>query len=146
MQLHQLKPAHKLKKRKRIGRGGKRGTYSGRGIKGQKARAGRKLPPAIRELIKKHPKLRGYRQGSVKKDRGLEVIVNLRELESFFEKEEIVTPKSLIKKGVVSKIKGKNPKVKILAKGKLTKPLTIKGCSVSEAAKKVVEEVGGKVG
>jgi len=59
MQLHELKPIHKLKKRKRVGRGGKKGTYSGRGIKGQKSRAGRKLKPAIRELIKRYPKIRG---------------------------------------------------------------------------------------
>jgi len=59
MQFHQLKPIHKMKKRKRIGRGGKRGTYSGRGTKGQKSRAGRKLVPIIRGLIKRYPKLRG---------------------------------------------------------------------------------------
>ena len=61
MQLHELKPIHKLKRKKRIGRGGKRGTYSGRGIKGQKARAGRRLKPVIRDLIKRYPKLRGYK-------------------------------------------------------------------------------------
>ncbi|KPJ73361.1 50S ribosomal protein L15, partial [Parcubacteria bacterium DG_74_1] len=49
MQLHEIKPIHKLKKSKRIGRGGKRGTYSGRGIKGQKSRAGRRFKPVIRE-------------------------------------------------------------------------------------------------
>ena len=52
MQLHQLKPSHKRKRPKRIGRGGKRGTYSGRGVKGQRSRAGRKFKPAIRELMK----------------------------------------------------------------------------------------------
>lgn len=57
MQLHTLQPAHKLKSKKRIGRGGKRGTYSGRGVKGQKARAGRKIRPAIRDLIQSLPKL-----------------------------------------------------------------------------------------
>ena len=62
MQLQQLKPIHKFKKRKRVGHGGKRGTHSGRGVKGQRARAGRRLKPVIRELIKKYPKLRGYRQ------------------------------------------------------------------------------------
>jgi len=61
MQLHQVKPSHKTKTKKRVGRGGKKGTYSGRGIKGQKARAGAKLKPAIRDLIKKIPKLRGYK-------------------------------------------------------------------------------------
>jgi len=61
MQLHELKPTHKLKKRKRIARGGKRGTYSGKGMKGQKSRAGRRLEPVVRGLIKRYPKLRGYR-------------------------------------------------------------------------------------
>ena len=61
MQLHQLKPSHKRKRPKRIGRGGKRGTYSGRGVKGQRSRAGRKFKPAIRELMKRYPKKRGYR-------------------------------------------------------------------------------------
>ena len=61
MQLQELKPIHKKKQRKRVGRGGKRGTYAGRGLKGQRARAGRRLKPAIRELIKRYPKLRGYR-------------------------------------------------------------------------------------
>lgn len=61
MQLHELKPTHKLKKRKRIGRGGKRGTYCGKGIKGQASRAGKRLEPIVRSLIKRYPKLRGYR-------------------------------------------------------------------------------------
>jgi len=47
MQIHQVTPKTKSKKGKYIGRGGKRGTYSGRGIKGQKARAGRKMRPEI---------------------------------------------------------------------------------------------------
>jgi len=54
MKLHQLKPIHKRKKEKRVGRRGKRGKYSGRGIKGQKARAGKKLKPIIREILKKY--------------------------------------------------------------------------------------------
>jgi large subunit ribosomal protein L15 len=61
MQLHELKPIHKFKKKKRIGRGGKRGTYSGKGMKGQKSRAGRRLEPVIRGIIKRYPKLRGYK-------------------------------------------------------------------------------------
>jgi len=59
MQLHQISPAHSNKKGKRVGRGGKRGTYSGRGIKGQKARAGHRIRPAIRDFMMKIPKLRG---------------------------------------------------------------------------------------
>lgn len=67
MQLHELKPIHKLKKRKRIGRGGKRGTYCGKGIKGQASRAGKRLEPIVRSLIKRYPKLRGYRFKSAKR-------------------------------------------------------------------------------
>jgi len=59
MQLHELQPTNKKKTKKRVGRGGKRGTYSGRGIKGQKSRAGRKIRPAIRDLMQRTPKLRG---------------------------------------------------------------------------------------
>ena len=61
MQLHDLKPNNKSKEKKRVGRGGKKGTYSGKGMKGQKSRAGRKLEPPIRGLIKRYHKLRGYK-------------------------------------------------------------------------------------
>ena len=59
MQLHTLQPLNSLKGKKRVGRGGKRGTYSGRGQKGQRSRAGRKIRPAMRDLIQRLPKLRG---------------------------------------------------------------------------------------
>lgn len=145
MQLHQLKPKHKLKRKKRIGRGGKRGTYSGRGIKGQKSRAGRKLVPVIRELIKKHHKLRGYRFKSARGQNSEVVILNLADLEKKFNSGERITPAVLLEKKLVSKIKGRMPEVKILAKGKITKKLIIEGCKVSEAAKKAIEQAGGEV-
>ena len=56
MQIHQVAPKTKSRKGKYIGRGGKRGTYSGRGIKGRKPGRGRKMRPEIRDLIKKLPK------------------------------------------------------------------------------------------
>ena len=61
MQIHQVRPKNRLKSEKRVGRGGKRGAYSGRGVKGQLSRAGHKKAPVIREIIKKYHKLRGYR-------------------------------------------------------------------------------------
>ena len=61
MQIHELKPKHKTSAKKRVGRGGRKGTYSGHGMKGQKSRAGRKMVPMIRELIKRYPKLKGYK-------------------------------------------------------------------------------------
>lgn len=60
MQLHELQPLHANKEEKRIGRGGKRGTTSGRGTKGQMSRAGRRVRPAQRDLIQRLPKLRGF--------------------------------------------------------------------------------------
>jgi len=118
MQLHELKPTHKRKKGKRIGRGGKRGTYCGRGVKGQKSRAGRKMVPSIRQLIKKYPKLRGYR---FKPQRPKPETVDVDILERNFEKGDLVSPKTLLEKNLVSRMKGKTPKVKILGRGKLNR-------------------------
>ena len=64
MQTHQLKRNISNKKKRVVGRGGKRGKTSGRGTKGQKARAGHRIRPALRDIIKKIPKLRGYRFSS----------------------------------------------------------------------------------
>ena len=64
MQLHELRPTEERKAKKRVGRGGKRGTYSGRGMKGQKARAGRRIRPAMRDLMQRTPKLRGVKNQS----------------------------------------------------------------------------------
>ncbi len=146
MQLHEIHPRHKLKKRKRVGRGGKRGTYSGRGIKGQKSRAGRKFKPVIRELIKKYPKLRGYRQKHQAKNLKLKTaILNLEVLEKKFETGDKITPAILLEKKIIRKMNGKIPLVKILGKGQLTKALTIEGCKISKQAKEKIEKSGGKI-
>jgi len=144
MQLQQLKPIHKPKKAKRIGRGGKRGTYSGHGVKGQKSRAGKKLKPLIDEIIKKYPKLRGYRFKSKKEKT---VILNLDVLEKKFNPGEKINPQILIEKKIIRRIKGKMPKVKILgrAPGEMTKKLIIEGCQVSKSAKEKIEKAGGKI-
>jgi len=142
MQLHELKPTHKRKKGKRIGRGGKRGTYCGRGVKGQKSRAGRKMVPSIRQLIKKYPKLRGYR---FKPQRPKPETVDVDILERNFEKGDLVSPKTLLEKNLVSRMKGKTPKVKILGRGKLNKNLTIENCQVSKSAKEKIEKAKGVI-
>ncbi len=142
MQLHQIKPKHKKKKKKRIGRGGKRGTYSGRGVKGQKARAGKTSYPLIRELIKKYPKLRGYKQKAKNKD---QAEINVEVLENKTKQGDIITPEFLIKKRIIRKIKGKVPKVKILGKGELKKKLIIEGCRASAGAEKKIKKAGGEI-
>lgn len=68
MQIHNLQRTHKNKKDRIVGRGGKHAKTSGRGGKGQTARAGNKRRPELRDIIKKLPKLRGYRFKSVRKD------------------------------------------------------------------------------
>ena len=142
MELHELRPKYKRKKRKRVGRGGKRGTYAGRGIKGQKARAGRRLKPVIQELIKRYPKLRGYK---FKKVELKPAIVNIETLEKKFKTGEIVNPKTLLEKRLIRRIKGRIPLVKILAKGKLTKKLIIDGCQVSKSAREKIKKAGGQI-
>ena len=66
MQIHNLKPKTKIQKSQRIGRGGKRGTYSGKGGKGQTAHGGRKIPSELKEQILRLPKLRGATNRTVK--------------------------------------------------------------------------------
>jgi len=142
MQIHQLHPKHKNRNKKRIGRGGKKGTYSGKGLKGQKSRAGRKMVPIIRELIKRYPKLKGYR--SFVLDKNL-AVVNLIILEKTSKDGETINPENLIKKGIISNIKGKTPKVKILGTGKLTKKLVVENCKTSKTARGAIEKAGGSI-
>lgn len=136
MQLHQVKPKHTQKGIKRVGRGGKRGTYSGKGLKGQKSRAGRKMRPELREIVKKIPKKRGYRFKPV----GLKPqVVNLKDLEKKFSANDVISPETLLEKGLIAKVKGRVPVVKILGKGKLTKKLETKDCKISASAKKALK-------
>ena len=142
MQLHQIQPTHKSKKGKRIGRGGKRGTYSGRGIKGQKARAGAKFKPIIMELIKRYPKLRGYRQDDTP---SRFQVVALGAIENAFSQNDVVNPESLFAKRLVRHGKVRKARVKILGDGIVTKALVIEGCAVSKSAKISIEKAGGTI-
>lgn len=148
MQLHELKPLNPKKSAKRIGRGGKRGKMSGRGHKGQTARAGNSTRPEMRDLIKKLPKLRGHgvnRAEAVNAERALAVPVNVSVLEATFTAGDTVSPKTLVAAGVVSMKRKKYPIVKILGTGDLSKKLTIEGCTVSKSAKEKIEKAGGSV-
>ncbi|MDO8470358.1 MAG: uL15 family ribosomal protein [bacterium] len=142
MQLHEIRPSHKKKKAKRVGRGGKRGTYSGKGIKGQKARAGRRFQPFVRQLVKKYHKLRGSRsQRSVHPY----VTISLDALEKHCKTGETITPQLLIERRIARRMEGKIPMIKILDRGELTKAFTVESCFVSKGAKEKIEKAGGKV-
>jgi large subunit ribosomal protein L15 len=131
-----------------VGRGGKRGKTSGRGTKGQNARAGHKKYPEIRDVIKKLPKRRGYgknRARTVWDGKQRPLVVTLTQLEKAFKAGDAVNPKVLVEKRVIRAVGGKIPEVKILATGSITKKLTISDAAISAGAKKAIEEVGGTV-
>ncbi len=145
MQLHDIRRRKKNTKRPQVGRGGKRGKTSGRGTKGQKARAGRKLRPELRDIVKRIPKMRGHGKN---RNLGLKIkniVVNLGVLDRLFEKGATVTPETLREKKLIRSVSGELPVVKILADGALTKALTISHCLVSGAAKTKIEKAGGTV-
>lgn len=146
MQLHSFSPRTKNKKNPPVGRGGKRGKTSGRGGKGQTARAGHKIRPEVRDLIKKIPKRRGHgknRARSVRTNRIAVSVVNLSALEAAYKAGETVSPTTLLAKGLVRRAKGRAPIVKILGTGELTKALQVDGCTLSASALAALTAAGG---
>ncbi|MDD2753609.1 MAG: 50S ribosomal protein L15 [Candidatus Portnoybacteria bacterium] len=141
MQLHQISK-NKSKVSKRVGRGGKRGTFSGRGVKGQKSRSGRKLRPEWRDALKSIPKKRGYKFKSIKTK---PAILNLQDLNRVFNGGEAITPEVLLQKGLISKSQSRLPEIKILGQGKMTKKLNFKGLYFSAGAKDAIIKAGGSI-
>ncbi len=145
MQFHQLKSVHKSKKKKRIARGGKRGGYSGRGIKGQKSRAGAKIRPAIRDLMAKFPKARGRAKHSFKSLFLKPVVLNLRDIEKVFKDGEIVNPKTLFGKGLISGKESALLRIKILGEGEISKKLVFQNVLLSKSARAKIEKAKGAI-
>lgn len=127
---------------KRVGRGigsGKGGHTAGRGQKGQKSRSGsggyKRL--GMRKLMLATPKLRGFKALDSK-----DSVVKLGALDANYIKDEVVSPKTLIKKGLVH---AGVDNVKILSDGEITKSIIVKKCSVSKVAKDKIIAAGGRV-
>lgn len=139
MQLHELKPIHKSKSKKRVGRGGKRGTYSGKGTKGQKSRAGHRIRPAERDLIQRLPKLRGFK---FKPLEAMSLVINVGDLEKKI-KGNIINRQIFIESGFL----GKNDKrrIKILGDGEVKKAFHVEGCEISSRAREKILAAGGKI-
>ncbi|KMY52612.1 50S ribosomal protein L15 [Bacillus sp. FJAT-27231] len=142
MKLHELKPAEGSRKsRNRVGRGtgSGNGKTAGKGHKGQKARSGGGVRLGFEggqtPLFRRLPK-----RGFTNINRKEYAIVNLDALNRFDEGTE-VTPELLIETGVVSSEKAG---IKILAKGKVEKKLTVKAHKFSSAAQEAIEAAGGK--
>lgn len=148
MQLHTLVPRTENRKNPPVGRGGKRGKTSGRGGKGQTARAGHKIRPESRDFIKKIPKLRGHgknRARTVRTNRIAASVVNLAALDAAYVVGETVSPGSLFARSLVRRVKGRMPVVKILGTGTLSKALVIKGCIVSKSARTAIIAATGTI-
>ncbi len=144
MQIHQVKRRNKNKGKKIVGRGGKRGTTSGKGTKGQNARSGRKKRPELRDIIKRIPKLRGRGKNIFTSIQIKPNVINLSDLE-IFEVGSVVSPRSLLKKGLARRVGGKLPKIKILAEGELSKKLKFENCVFSDDARIKVEKSGSVI-
>jgi large subunit ribosomal protein L15 len=152
LNLHSLKPAQPRKARKRIGRGLGSGTgrYSGRGLKGQKSRAGSHKMPAGFEggqmpIDMRLPKLRGNTSADampIGPFRTYSQPVNLRDLEERFEAGAEVTPETLKGKRLIRKV---SVDVKVLGVGELSKALSVSAHGFSKTAKEKIEAAGGTV-
>jgi large subunit ribosomal protein L15 len=143
--MHEIRRVQRRKIKRRVGRGGKRGTYSGKGQKGQRARAGHKIRSQEREFLQKIPQKRGTGfDRRYKNQTPNTFVLNLQVINKVYKEDEMVNPKTLMTKGLIEKRFSRQPVVKILGQGELTKKLIIKGCDVSESARQKIEAIGGK--
>ena len=144
LSLHTIKPNKgATKKRKRVGRGNAsgHGTYSGRGLKGQKSRSGGKSGlkrKGMKNILLQTPKLRGF-----KSDKPKNQVVNIFDINNNFKDKDVVNPSTLMKNNLIANTK--DP-IKILGKGDLKiKNLTVEGVKMSEGVKSQIEKNGGKI-
>ncbi|MDR0614413.1 MAG: 50S ribosomal protein L15 [Lactobacillales bacterium] len=143
MKLHKLKPAKGFRRAcTRVGRGTSSGNgkTSGRGQKGQKARSGGGVRLGFEggqtPLFRRLPK-----RGFTNINRKEYAIINLDVLNRFDDDFE-VTPVALVDAGIV---KNEKAGIKVLAKGELTKRLTVKAAKFSKAAKEAIVAAGGSI-
>jgi large subunit ribosomal protein L15 len=152
LNLHSLKPAQPRKDRKRVGRGlgSGKGRYAGRGIKGQKSRAGSHKMPAGFEggqmpIDMRLPKLRGATSADampIGPFRTYSQPINVRDLQDRFEAGAEVTPEALVESGL---LKNTRVDVKILGVGHLRKKLAVSAHGFSKSAREKIEAAGGSV-
>ena len=145
MELKDLKPAEGSKRnRKRVGRGpaSGNGKTAGRGMNGQKSRAGGGKGAGFEggqtPLARRLPKLPGFRNFN----RGEYVPVNVSRLDAKFNAGDLVDADTLYAAGI---IKNTTDPIKVLGDGEITKALTVRVDKVSASARAKIEAVGGKV-
>ena len=155
MDLSNLKSKTVRKNKRRIGRGGKRGTFSGHGTKGQKSRAGASVRAGFRggdnRIWQLFPKQRGASKkpggkGAHRKHRFFQLrhdkpaVLNLGFFNQFPEN-DLINPKLLKEKGLIKS----NRKIKILDGGELSRRLQFEGFTFSKSAKSKITKAGGTI-
>lgn len=142
MRLDELRaPKGARRNRKRIGRGnGSKGTYSGRGMKGQKSRSGGGVRPSFEggqlPLMKRLPTQRGFTNIF----RVEYATVNVDELAARFDPDAEVTPQALRDARLV---RGRETPVKVLGRGEIDRALTVSAHRFSTEARRKIEAAGG---
>ncbi len=144
MQVHQVRPAHPRRPRKRVGRGdgSGSGTYSGRGMKGQNSRSGGGVRPAFEggqlPQVKGLPTLRGFTNIFRREYQ----VVNLERMGTLPEEVTEVTPQVMEAHGLV---KSARRPIKVLGYGEMARPLQVQASKFSQAARAKIESAGGTV-
>jgi large subunit ribosomal protein L15 len=143
LSMHTIKPSGKAsKKRKRIGRGNAsgHGTYSTRGLKGQRSRSGvsnlKRL--GMKKILLSIPKKRGFKSSKPK-----DQVVSFASINKYFKDNQTINAKILMGKGLIDSL---DAKVKILGGTELkVKGLDFQQIKASESAKKMIEKMNGKI-
>ena len=144
LKLSNLRPYKGATKRRKVvgrGLGSGHGTFSGKGIKGQKARSGGQIPVGFEggnmPLQRQLPKKRGFTSLQAKSQ-----TVNLKDIAQKFPANSTINPKELFNKGIV---KDANERVKILGQGSISRAFNFENVQISESAREKVEKAGGKI-
>lgn len=144
MQLTDLRPAKGASKRRKIvgrGHGSGHGHTACRGMKGQNSRSGGGVKPGFEggqmPLARRLPK-----RGFTSRSKTTYAVVNLDQLENNFQANAEITPQALLDKKIINNVLDG---VKILGRGEIKKPLTIKAHACSAKVKEMIEKAGGKV-
>lgn len=136
MQAHNIQ-SNSRKNAKRVARGGRRGTFSGRGSKGQKSRSGYSQRATFEggrsSLVARTKKVRGFNSVKVPVQ-----LVNFSVIENKYQDGEVVSPETLKEKRIIAKL---TQQVKILGNGKITKKVKFKDVAMSGAAKNKIKKL-----
>ena len=128
--------------RKRVGRGNAsgKGTYSSRGLKGQRSRSGGKKGlklKGFKQNLLSFPKYKGMKSGRLQAQE-----ISLTDLNSNFAAGDKVNPEALLVKGLISDMQ---QLVKVLNNGEINVKIELSGCKATASATAAIEAAGGKV-